>query len=135
MVATHTEAASLDRGDVISLKKNPDVENPWAGLFVFYSTCQEYNEERLRREDPQGHRWCSDKQIFDYTPYVTREDWVLRFLQQRRIVCRDNAAGPWRPAHLYLEKEAWRPLLGETPVLRARPARERDLLKIGRAHV
>ena len=133
LVATTTKAASLDVSDVIRLE-DPAGENPWAQLFVFHSTFKEYNETGLRREDPQGHRWCSDKQIFDYTPYVTREDWVRRFLQQRRIERKSNAAETqakttWNVTHLWLEKTRWGPLLGDAPVLRDKPMRESDILK------
>ena len=140
LAATNLKALSLDARDVIRLHAedsdtdddDPEDKKPWAQLFIFHSSFREYNEERLLEEDPQGHRWCSDKQLFDYTPFVTREDWVRRFLQQRRIERKHNAASSQRagaPEHAWVEPAIWRPLLGDAPVLRDKPMSATALVK------
>ena len=55
----------------------------WEKLFVFPPEFVAYNRSGMVRADPQSARWCCEKQCFDYTPYVTREDWVARWLEQQ----------------------------------------------------
>ena len=57
----------------------------------------EHNQSGMAREDPQGHRWCSAKLLFDYTPYATREDWLGELTYQRwmweNLQCRRRLGG------------------------------------------
>ena len=59
--------------------------DPWGPLFTFDDEFRQYNEKGMRAQDPQSHRWCGDKQFFDYTLHVTREDWLWRFRVERRF--------------------------------------------------
>ena len=56
----------------------------WDKLFVFQSEFDAYNAKGMLEADPQGERWCSEKQCFDYTPFVTRADWLSRFREQHQ---------------------------------------------------
>ena len=46
-------------------------ETPWKAFFVTHADFHQYNHSGMANADPQSHRWCSTKLIFDYTPYVT----------------------------------------------------------------
>ena len=46
------------------------------------SELDAHNAKGMQDADPQGERWCSQKQCFDYTPFVTRADWLSRCRQQ-----------------------------------------------------
>ena len=71
-------------------------KNPWKQFFVSQAEFDEHNQSGMAREDPQGHRWCSAKLLFDYTPYATREDWLCKLTYQR-----------W----MWVNLECWRQLL------------------------
>ena len=59
----------------------------WGKIFVFQQAFVAYNTKGMQDADPQAERWCSEKQCFDYTPFVTRADWLSRFREhhQREI--------------------------------------------------
>jgi hypothetical protein len=56
---------------------------PWKGFFVTTADIETYNRSGFANADPQAHRWCSAKLLFDYTPYVTRSDWLHCLADQR----------------------------------------------------
>ena len=58
-------------------------KNLWKQFFVPPAEFDEHNQSGMAREDLQGHRWCSAKLLFDYTPYATREDWLGELTYQR----------------------------------------------------
>ena len=49
---------------------------PWKGFFVTDADFVAYNCNGMVNADPQAYRWSSAKLLFDYTPYVTRSDWM-----------------------------------------------------------
>ena len=44
--------------------------DPWRKFFITTADFEEYNHTRMAAADPQAHRWCSTKLLFDFTPYV-----------------------------------------------------------------
>ena len=56
---------------------------PWKGFFVTTADLETYNRSGMANADPQAHRWCSVKLLFDYTPYATRSDWMHVLAEQR----------------------------------------------------
>ena len=56
---------------------------PWKGFFVTTADIETYNRSGFANADPQAHRWCSAKLLFNYTPYVTRSDWLHCLADQR----------------------------------------------------
>ena len=56
---------------------------PWKGFFVTTAAFETYNRSGMANADPQAHRWCSVKLLFDYTPYATRSDWMHVLADQR----------------------------------------------------
>ena len=81
---------SLNRNNQESLAANslpaPHVipVDTWEKLLVLQSEFSAYNAKGMQRADPQGERWCGEKQCFDYTPFVTRADWLSRFREQHQ---------------------------------------------------
>ena len=51
-------------------------KDPWKEFFVSHVDFEKYNHCGMAKADPQAYRWCSTKLLFDYTPYVTRSDWL-----------------------------------------------------------
>ena len=58
--------------------------DPWRKFFITTADFEEYNHTRMAAADPQAHRWCSTKLLFDFTPYVTRSDWMHELRDQRQ---------------------------------------------------
>jgi hypothetical protein len=56
---------------------------PWKGFFITNADIETYNRSGFANADPQAHRWCSVKLLFDYTPYATRSDWLHCLADQR----------------------------------------------------
>ena len=74
----------------------------WEKLFVFHSEFVAYNRSGMLRADPQSARWCCEKQLFDYTPFVTSDDWAARFLEQRlREINRAALRADTTPGHAW----------------------------------
>ncbi len=44
--------------------------------FLWDEDFQAYDEKDMRSVDPNYYKWCTGKQLFDYTPHVTKEDWL-----------------------------------------------------------
>jgi len=63
--------------------RDGDEQAPWKGFFVTDADFETYNRSGMARADPQAHRWCSAKLLFDYTPYATRSDWLGWLCDQR----------------------------------------------------
>jgi len=78
----------------------------WEQLLVFESEFSAYNTKGMQRADPQAERWCGDKQCFDYTPFVTRADWLSRFREQRqREVNRAMLQRDRSPPHKWISSQ------------------------------
>ena len=78
----------------------------WEQLLVFESEFSVYNTKGMQRADPQAERWCGDKQCFDYTPFVTRADWLSRFREQRqREVNRAMLQRDRSPPHKWISSQ------------------------------
>ena len=54
-----------------------------AEFFLWDADFQTYNEERMTAHDPNAHKWCTGKKLFDDTPHVTKEDWLNALSHER----------------------------------------------------
>ena len=78
----------------------------WEELFVFQAEFDAYNKYGMVEADPQASRWCSEKQCFDYTPFVTRADWLSRFRDQhQREVNRAMLRRGRTPPHKWISSQ------------------------------
>ena len=54
-----------------------------AKFFLWDRELQIYNEKRMTAHDPKAHKWCTGQKLFDYTPHVTKEDWLNALSHER----------------------------------------------------
>ena len=54
-----------------------------AKFFLWDADFQTYNEERMTAHDPNAHKWSTGKKLLDYTPHVTKEDWLNALSHER----------------------------------------------------
>ena len=76
-----------------------------AKFFLCDADFQTYNEEHMKAHDPKAYKWSTGKKLFDYTPHVTKEDWLYA-----------------------LRGECWRERMRNAK-LRERYSNDRDLLR------
>ena len=62
-----------------------------AKFFLWDADFQTYNEKRMTAHDPNAHKWSTGKKLFDYTPHVTKEDWLNALRQERYTERQRNA--------------------------------------------
>jgi hypothetical protein len=67
-----------------SSAETPDLKaHDLAKFFLWDKDFQTYNEKRMTAHDPNAHKWSTGKRLFDYTPHVTKEDWLNALAHER----------------------------------------------------
>ena len=64
-------------------KDNSDTEHELRKFFLWDADFQNYNEQRMTANDPNAYKWSTGKKLFDYTPHVTKEDWLHALAHER----------------------------------------------------
>ena len=77
--STATEHANRSNATEPASAKAPD----FAKIFLWDADFQTYNEERMTAHDPKAYKWSTGKKLFDYTPHVTKEDWLNALSHER----------------------------------------------------
>jgi len=76
---TATEPANRGNATGPTIAKACDL----AKFFLWDADFQTYNEKRMTAHDPKSYKWSTGKKLFDYTPHVTKEDWLNALSHER----------------------------------------------------
>ena len=87
-----TKAKSAKRGRASGTATEPAIAKArdLAKFFLWDADFQTYNEERMTAHDPKAYKWSTGKKLFDYTPHVTKEDWLNALAHERYRVLVQN---------------------------------------------
>ena len=85
--STATEHANCGNATEPAIAKAHD----FAKFFLWDADFQNYNEARMTAHDPKAYKWSTGKKLFDYTPHVTKEDWLNALRQERYTERQRNA--------------------------------------------